>query len=76
MTLEIARGFAAGLLVAVLVFSAGFFMLDRARGGKSLPADWIMAWLHRFAMAAKSVADGFEAMVKDYRYMRDHYGKE
>ena len=73
MTMEIARGFAAGLLVAVLVFSAGFFMLDRARGGKSLPADWIMAWLHRFAMAAKALADGFEAMVKDYRYMRDHH---
>ena len=76
MTLEIARGFAAGLLVAVLVFAAGFFVLDRARGGKSLPADWMMAWLHRFAMAAKALADAVDSMVKDYRYMRDNYGKE
>ena len=76
MTLEIARGFAAGLLVAVLVFSSGAFLLDRARGGKSLPADLAVKGLHRFAMAAKALADAVDAMVKDYRYMRDNYGKE
>lgn len=76
MTLEMARGFAAGLLVAVLVFSSGAFLLDRARGGKSLPADWVIVWLHRVAMAAKALADGFEKTVKDYRWMRDHHGKE
>ena len=69
-------GFASGILVSMLVFSAGFFLLARARGGKSLPADWVIAGLHRFAMAAKAVADAFESMVTGYRWMRDNYGKE
>ncbi len=69
-------GFASGVLVAMLVFSTIWYISERARGGKSLPADWVINGLHRFAMAAKAVADAFESMVTGYRWMRDHYRKD
>jgi len=76
MTSDLARGFASGILVAMLVFSTIWYISERARGGQRLPADWLISALHAIAMMAKAVADGFESAVKDYRYMRKHFGKE
>jgi len=76
MTSDLARGFASGILVAMLAFSTIWYLSERARGGQRLPADLVMTWLHRVAMGAKAVADAFEGMVRNYRYMRENYGKE
>lgn len=76
MTSDLTRGFASGIMVAMLVFATIWYLSERERGGQRLPADWVMMWLHRFAMAAKAAADAFESMVKDYRYMRKNHGKE
>ena len=39
-------------------------------------ADWLIRALHKAAMAMTAVAQAFEAMVKNYRYMRANFGKE